>query len=70
MDTVAIETLAEWKLLVNAINKDPPKVVLDKVHFQFHFKMPMGEFPLLLFKPCIVPSLFLALLSPCSRIQL
>jgi len=24
MDLVAIETLAEWKLLVNAIHKNPP----------------------------------------------
>jgi hypothetical protein len=31
MDAVAIETFAEWKLLVNAIQQNPPKFELDEV---------------------------------------
>jgi hypothetical protein len=31
MDTVAIETLAEWKFLVNGINQNPAKLELDEV---------------------------------------
>ena len=32
MDTVAIETLAEWKFLVNSINEEPHKIGEDEVY--------------------------------------
>jgi hypothetical protein len=32
MDTVAIETFAEWKLIVNAIQQNPPTFERDQVN--------------------------------------
>ena len=40
MDTVAVETFAEWKLLVNAIQQNPPTLERDQVTY---IKSPKAE---------------------------
>ncbi len=39
MDLVAIETLAEWKLLLNAIQKNPPTFQREEVKYTYSFDL-------------------------------